>query len=83
MAISHDAGYKFILNQWFQAKNGGMMNVMQIKSARDEAAAKILEIVRGLEHSTGMVATSLDVEYDFDEACRSTGATSVSIELQL
>ena len=74
---------EFILNKWFQAKHGGFMNVTQIKEARAAAAAQVLEILKKLEHDTGMVIGHVEVEYDIDDEGHSTGAESVKINLEL
>ncbi len=74
---------EFILNKWFQAEYGGLMNVTQIKKARAAAAAQVLEILKKLEHDTGMVVGHVEVDYDMDEDGHSTGAESVKINLEL
>jgi hypothetical protein len=78
-----DQHFKFIINEYIQQTRGGLLNVTQIKAARDEAAGQILEIVRKLEHDTGMRAMNISVEYDTSPQCTSTGITGVEISLEL
>jgi len=59
------------------------MNVDEIKKARDEAASRILEILRELEGVTGMVVASVDVDNDFDDDMMNLGVIASTIKLEL
>ena len=59
------------------------MNVDEIKKARDEAASRILEILRELESVTGMVVASVDVDNDFDDDMKNLGVIASTIKLEL
>jgi len=59
------------------------MNVDEIKKARDEAASRILEILRELESVTGMVVASVDVDNDYDDDMKNLGVIASTIKLEL
>jgi len=81
--MSNDREFEFVLNQMMFGENGRIMNVAAIKKARDEASAEILKILERLELVTGMVVSSVDVEFDIDGEVRNTGVTSAAVRLDL
>jgi len=73
----------FILNQWIAAMKEGLVNTTQIRAARNEAADQILQILKNLEVSTGMVVSSVTVDSTYNDDMQNTGTTGVKISLEL